>query len=71
MIIKKPHFLLIDNQYYKSQHRHLTIDQRYNAEKVNKQQEIDAILEKIHKKGMKSLTKKEKDTLAAYSSGIR
>ena len=37
----------------------------------NKQQEIDAILEKIHKKGMKSLTKKEKDTLAAYSSGIR
>ena len=71
MIVKKPHFLLVDNNYYKSQHKLLTVDQRYNAEKVNKQQEIDAILEKIHKKGMKSLTKKEKDTLAAYSSGIR
>ncbi|MGZ5191640.1 MAG: rhomboid family intramembrane serine protease [Flavisolibacter sp.] len=71
MIIKKPHFLLIDNNYYRSQHKLLTVDQRYNAEKINKQQEIDAILEKIHKKGMKSLTKKEKDALAAYSSGIR
>ena len=40
-----------------------TIDHRYNMDKHKKQQEMDRILEKIHRKGMDSLTKKEKDFL--------
>ncbi len=46
----------------------LSIDQRYNLEKNELQKEIDRILEKVHRKGMDSLTKSEKDTLNDYSS---
>jgi hypothetical protein len=35
--------------------------------KTNKQKEIDRILEKIHRRGMKSLTPKEKQMLEDYS----
>jgi len=67
MIITRPHILLIDNYYFKKHSDTITIDHRYNIEKTNKQMEIDRILEKIHKKGMKSLTSKEKQMLEDYS----
>jgi len=35
----------------------------YNRQKVDKQEEIDRILDKIAKSGYDSLTKKEKETL--------
>jgi len=57
---------LVDNLYYKKTHRY-SIDQQYNYEKVQEQTDIDKILEKIHKKGMKSLTRKEKEQLENYS----
>ena len=66
IIVYKPHYLLVDNLYYKKSHAY-TVDHRYNAEKVQEQTHIDQILEKIHKKGMKSLTKKEKELLEKYS----
>ena len=44
-----------------------TLDDQYNEEKVNKEKEVDRILEKIHKKGMESLTEKEKKFLSTYS----
>jgi membrane associated rhomboid family serine protease len=66
VIIRKPHFLLVDNFFYKT-HPHFTVDDRYNLERNNRQQEIDRILEKIHKRGMNSLTKREKDLLNEYS----
>lgn len=61
-IMRKPASVLVDNQYFKK-HDYHTIDDRYNLAKKEKQQEIDRILEKIHKKGMGSLTQKEKDYL--------
>ncbi|MGB8193442.1 MAG: rhomboid family intramembrane serine protease [Chitinophagaceae bacterium] len=61
-IIRKPSFLLVDNQFFRSHEAH-TIDDRYNIAKHNRQKEIDRILEKIHQKGMGSLSKKEKDFL--------
>ena len=67
MIITRPHILLIDNYYFKKHSDTITIDHRYNIEKTNKQMEIDRILEKIHKKGMHSLSKKEKQMLDDYS----
>lgn len=45
-----------------------TIDDRYNEQKVNTEREIDRILEKIHRKGMDSLTSKEKELLHNYSA---
>ena len=71
MIITRPHLLLIDNYYFKKHHDAITIDHRYNIERKNRQQEIDKILEKIHNKGMHSLTKKEKQILDEYSKTAR
>jgi membrane associated rhomboid family serine protease len=65
-IITRPNALLIDNHYY-NKHKYYNIDHRYNDEKVNEQKEIDAILEKIHKRGMGSLTQKEKNKLKQFS----
>jgi membrane associated rhomboid family serine protease len=71
MIITRPHLLLINNYYFKKHHDAITIDHRYNIERKNRQQEIDKILEKIHDKGMHSLTKKEKQILDEYSKTAR
>ena len=62
LIFFKPSTLLVDNQFFKK-HEFLTVDDRYNLAKKEKQQEIDRILEKIHRKGMGSLTQKEKEFL--------
>jgi membrane associated rhomboid family serine protease len=62
IILRKPSVLMVDNQFYRAHYTH-TIDDRYNIAKHNKQKELDRILEKIHRKGMNSLTRKEKDFL--------
>jgi len=70
-IITRPHFLLIDNFFYKTHKQYYSVDHKYNEEKHDEQREIDRILEKISKRGMGSLTKKEKDRLKEYSQTIR
>lgn len=70
IIVTRPHVLLIDDYFFKKQSRHYNIDQRYNAEKVDKQKELDRLLEKIHTKGMSSLSTKEKNNLAEYSKSV-
>lgn len=45
-----------------------TIDDLYNEQKIGKEKEINRILEKIHKKGISSLSTKEKDILEKYSA---
>ena len=67
LIITKPQILLIDNFYFKKHKNHYSVDHKYNEEKNNNQKEIDSILEKISKKGMDSLSRKEKEKLKAYS----
>ena len=57
---------MVDNLYYKTSHN-LTIDQKYNLERKIQQVNIDRILEKIHKRGINSLTKEEKQQLEEYS----
>ncbi len=71
MIIAAPHFLLIDNFFFKKQQNYYSVDHKYNVEKSIQQTEIDNILDKINKKGMGSLTKKEKDLLKEYSQKMR
>ena len=64
-ILYKPEYLLIDSFTKKKQT--YSIDHAYNYRKAQEQADIDAILEKIHKKGMKSLTKEEKEALERYA----
>ncbi len=64
-IVYKPAALLVDNVFYKQQD--LTIEDKYNISKLNKQKELDRLLEKIHKRGIESLSKKEKEALKEYS----
>jgi len=71
IIITKPDFLLVDNYFFRNQEDYYNIDHRYNQERANRQKEIDRILEKIHKKGMKSLTREEKELLKRESNSIK
>jgi membrane associated rhomboid family serine protease len=66
LIINQPSLLLIDNLFYK-RNRQLNVEDKYNLKRKTREHEIDDILEKIHKKGMDSLTKKEKTMLKEFS----
>lgn len=68
LIITKPYILYIDNYFFKSQKKYYSIEHKYNERKVNQQQEIDKLLDKISKKGIKSLNKNEKQKLEEYSN---
>lgn len=48
---------------------HLSMDERYNYEKAQKQKEIDALLDKINKKGMEGLSEQEKQRLDELTGG--
>jgi membrane associated rhomboid family serine protease len=61
-IVRNPTVLLVSSPFARRHQAH-TIDQRYNIDKKQRQEEIDRILEKIHRRGMNSLTQKEKDFL--------
>lgn len=65
-IFKRPEALLIDNLFEKKQ-KMLSVEDRYNISKKNKQQTVDALLEKIHRKGINSLSAKEKSLLEEYT----
>ncbi len=70
VIINKPQAILVDNYHYNQHHVFVDIDDQYNMGKVNRQKELDTILEKIHQRGIQSLTKIEKDKLELYSRQI-
>lgn len=67
LIITRPHMLIVNNQHFKKHHDFYDIDQKYNFEQSNRQQELDLLLDKISRKGIESLSKKEKEKLKEYS----
>jgi membrane associated rhomboid family serine protease len=67
LIITRPHLLLIDNLFFNTHKNYYSVDHKYNESKFNQQQEIDRILDKISKRGMNSLSQKEKKMLKEYS----
>lgn len=67
MVITKPHLLITGNFFSKPKENYYTIDDKYNAERADKQKEIDRILDKISSKGLESLSKKEKQLLEEFS----
>jgi hypothetical protein len=44
-----------------------TMDERYNAEKMVKQLELDELLDKVSEKGLDSLNQEERELLENYS----
>ena len=70
VIIRCPHILFIDNKYFKAHTGDYDLDDRYHLERADQQEDLDYLLEKIHKRGMKSLTKKERDMLQRYSEEV-
>jgi membrane associated rhomboid family serine protease len=71
LIITRPQLLLIDNFYFKAHKNHYSVDHKYNEDNNIQQKKIDNILEKINKKGMNSLSKKEKEQLKQYAQTMR
>lgn len=71
LIITRPHILLVDNFYYKTHKSFYSIDHKYNRGKREQQMEVDRILDKISKRGMGSLTSREKEILKEHSRNIR
>ena len=67
LIITRPHILLIDNLFYNKHKDYYSIDHKYNEKKNNQQQDIDKILDKISKRGINSLSQKEKQMLKDFS----
>jgi membrane associated rhomboid family serine protease len=66
-IITRPHILITNNFFPKKNKDFYSIDHKYNAERNSRQKEIDNILDKINRKGINSLTAKEKEKLDEYS----
>jgi membrane associated rhomboid family serine protease len=66
IIAYKPQLMMVDSLHYKTTHN-LTIDQKFNLQKKKQQVNIDRILEKIHRRGINSLTREEKQQLDEYS----
>lgn len=65
LIVTKPEILLVQHSTPKVYH--YDVDHKYNEKKANEAKNVDAILKKIKKTGMDSLTQKELDTLDEYS----
>jgi membrane associated rhomboid family serine protease len=66
LIIKRPDYLFIEKFSF-NQKDYKNIDDEYNERKATRQQEIDAILEKISAKGFDSLSEREKEALERFS----
>lgn len=67
LIIFKPEILILGFNALRKPPQSLTIDQRYNEQKMQKKQTLDELLDKISRKGVKSLSEKEKILLEEYS----
>lgn len=68
IVIRNPAFLLTDAGFKRK--NFLNKENRYNISKHERELEIDEILEKIHKKGIKSLSKEEREKLDKYSQSV-
>ncbi|MCK6692354.1 MAG: rhomboid family intramembrane serine protease [Thermoanaerobaculia bacterium] len=65
LVLTRPHLPLLPftGGFFSKKGKNYTLEDRYNASKQERQKEIDRILEKVHKSGVGSLTKQEKEML--------
>lgn len=66
ILVSKPAFLFRKRGHSKNT-GYQNMDDLYNEAKKEREASIDEILEKIHKKGLHSLSKKEKEILTRHS----
>lgn len=62
--VSKPKFF---SKGFSKKKTYQTIDDKFNEERREAEISIDQILDKIHKKGLHSLSKKEKEILTRHS----
>lgn len=67
LVITRPDFLLVDNPFLKHKGV-LTVDDRDNIQRRANEKELNNLLEKISKKGIESLSPKEKERLEELSN---
>lgn len=67
VILLKPDFLIFKKINFGKAEGLLDVDDKYNATKIDKEKELNQLLDKIHKNGIKKLTKKEKERLEELS----
>lgn len=60
MIASKPHLLMVSSNLSRKRLSYHDIDQKYMEEKRSRQEDLDRLLDKISKKGINSLSKREK-----------
>ncbi len=65
-LVRRPEVLLVENIFSKKQGFE-TMEDKYNKTVKSKEQTVNEILDKIRKKGVNSLTQKEKETLDKFS----
>ncbi len=70
-IITRPQMLLVDNLFYKKHKNYYSPDHLYNEKRHRQQEELDALLDKISRRGMSSLSRQEKEKLKEYSQTLR
>jgi len=67
----RPQILIGDaNLLGKSKTRY-TVDEQYNIDRRERQQQVDAILDKIARKGMNALSQKERDILKEHARSLQ
>jgi membrane associated rhomboid family serine protease len=67
LIITRPYILWVDNFFFKKHQQFHTIDDRFNAERKSKEDELNELLEKVSKRGLQGLSRKEKGRLEELS----
>ncbi len=67
LVITRPDFLLAENPFLKHKGV-LTVDDKHNIKKRADEKELNELLEKINKKGIESLSVKEKERLEKLSN---
>lgn len=70
ILILKTNIFSLDkksNAYYKKDKKYYSIEDKYNTVKIEKERELNQLLEKINKKGINNLSVKEKRRLDELS----
>lgn len=67
IILIRPDFLVFKKNLLEKPEGLLTVDDRYNVQKVTKEQELNALLDKINTKGIDKLSKVERQRLEELS----
>ncbi len=67
LLVAIAYYLYNKTNYFKSEPKNLTIDDKFNIKKQEREKELNKLLDKISASGIDSLSQKEKDRLKELS----